>query len=240
LTTYTNDNIHSYTIYCDVSSPGSYRTVPGASLDECIKACDLDGVCTATTFRDGICSFCLPPVSLTYSPGSQCAVRPGSVQSSSTITTMSTTPTPSSTPAPCIDGEITTGAKGRRYRISCKPNTSWADEDLDNTYDFDEGNSTDCSTLCDARSPDCGAWVWAPEPGQAGGTCDLKLGPPRPVPGPDGQICGILIDDGRSSQVPLSPDSSNDSPGISVTSTSFEMAMTTTASSSSIPDTTTT
>jgi hypothetical protein len=106
------------------------------------------------------------------------------------------------------------------------------------TFNINEGNSTDCSALCDARPTDCGAWVWAPEPGQAGGACYLKLGPPRPVPGPDGQICGILIDDGKSSQEPLSPDSSNASPGYSVTSTSSEMATTTTASSSSIPDTT--
>ena len=242
MTTYTNDNVHSYTIYCDVSSPGSYRTVPVANFVDCISACDLDGICTAVYFSDGTCYFALPPVTLQYSPGYQLAARPGSVQTlpavpttstssiSSTTDTGETTPTPE--PGLCNNGDIVTGVDGRQYTITCNSDTSGNGGAFE-TQPYDAGDFAQCADLCDTR-PLCGAWVWTPATGAdaAGGTCALKEAPQAPTPGDVGMVCGILV--------PVNGGATSSSSSSSSSETAVSTTQTITSSSSEFATTTTT
>jgi hypothetical protein len=235
LTTYTSANDRDYEIYCDMYSPGSYRTSRVANFVACIDACDADGACSAVGFHEGICYFSLPPVRLRFISGYQVAARPGAVQTgaATSSTATSTTggggveqPTPSSSSAPCNNGEILDGANGRQYTISCASDTS-GNGGAYTTTTFPSGDFTQCITICDL-DPQCGAWVWGGPggPGEVGGTCFLKQAPQSPVPGRGNFVAGILI--GSEGPSPVSSSTSS--------STTQDSTSSSSATSTQLPD----
>jgi hypothetical protein len=182
LTTYSDNGINNYTIYCDMSSPGASRTVRTSDFVACIRACDQDSVCTDVSYLSGTCYFATRPIRLRYSFGSQFAVRvvPGGVSSSSsTATTLSSTsssgqqPSPTSSLKPCLDGEILAGDDGRRYTVSCGSDTTGEQSGAFRDRVFPNGDFRQCVGFCDSE-PLCEAWVWggsnSPTEG-GGGTC---------------------------------------------------------------------
>jgi len=177
LTTYSDNGVNNYTIYCDMSSPGASRSIRLPNFVACIRACDQDATCTDVSYAGGMCYFALRPVRLRYSLGSQFAQRvvpDGASSPSSTATTLSSVsssgqqPNPTSSLKPCVDGEILTGANGRRYAVSCSSDTTG---ELAGAFDekvFQYGDFTQCANFCDSEIL-CEAWVWGGSGNAQGG-----------------------------------------------------------------------
>ncbi|KAM0721014.1 hypothetical protein Q7P37_003299 [Cladosporium fusiforme] len=139
------------------------------------------------------------------------------VPSSSTIyssSTSSATPRPS--PLSCENESVFTSTNGREYTVYCHADTAGTGGGEFDTINFLSGDFDQCAAACDERGfPTCEAWVWAPpaEPGNFGGACFLKRLPQGPIPGSEGMVAGIIIDNQTPSPSPpvtLAPSTSSE------------------------------